>query len=346
MSTGDVSSSGTTNRSLSLPDSLNVQGGLQDNSQNNSSLSSSLQPNRMSQCSLSTTGYCPMTLYSDRSHGNRTSLESLYSQGELTTKISVAQHSASAGHALSSQSTISSINTSTKSQSSPYDENMSPKESFYPENVPVFSAEAVLSSQMPGLAPGSAVFAVSEQQLSSLICRAVQQVLQDATQAGLNIGDLNGLLPGTTADFETPSRRPTTDSACRISHSNDNKEPADQKGSPSVSRSIEDQATSQPPLCYNVKPFNTCKERIVAKHDDASVQDPHTDERRLFQNTLLHTTFMDDPESHDSETSKSPDYENGCRARAVIDIEDSTDLESESTTDFRFENSPNAPIID
>ena len=112
LSTRDFNSSETNHSSLSLPD---IQGNVRESGQGKIDLE---------RTSLSTTGYCPMTLYSDRSHCNRSGcLESLDSQSESAT-----QHSASPTPVSSNEP-----------QPNWCDANLSPKEGVYPKSVPMSS---------------------------------------------------------------------------------------------------------------------------------------------------------------------------------------------------------------
>ena len=242
---------------MSLPD---IQGNVRESGQGKIDLE---------RTSLSTTGYCPMTLYSDRSHCNRSGcLESLDSQSESAT-----QHSASPTPVSSNEP-----------QPNWCDANLSPKEGVYPESVPMSSQGGPASFQMPVLSSGSATFTISHQELSSLISRAVQQVLQDANETGLSIGDLNGMLakestPDVTADTNLSPGAAVMHGECRSTSGTTDKKAF---GETDLRRSIDDQAqqsmiNSQPPpgpcTCTkasvqtgrptSVKSSDMCKEQIV-----------------------------------------------------------------------------------
>ena len=280
-----------------------------------------------------------------------------------------------------------------------------PEESslMHPGNIPDCASDAPLPFQMPGLPSGSTTLPGTQQQmLLSVLFRAMQLVLQDATGTGsnsLNQRDMdlqlqhaavamrqevseatsknpaNYPLPKNEAIEKTVEKAPVA-SRSRAENTTPHRSvkpsAADASEPPTpcvVSTQTEalikvgEVAETNPLYTTNQHPLEgqptlqneAANEILSLLCEDPSVATDHhgypghVHQVPPPQNVLLfhgkHASFPDDPKSHDAKTSTSSGYENDCRARAIINIEDPTDLEPEPTN-FRFENSPNESITD
>ena len=247
---------------------------------------------------------------------------------------------------------------------------------MHPENMPDCSSQVPLTFQMLGLPSGSTPLTASQHQLLvTVIYRVLQEVLEDTRQVESNAtnprnidsqGDsLNEALQHAAVTVgpqvsETTSRRSANLPGDESEHVTTRKMPI---ASSSGEKGRKTEQNVKPPSPGTCKPQSPCdvttQTEAFADMGDAAGEHPsgeinhhgypghlqlHPDQSPSQVNIPLpaqDSFFQDDPKSHDAEANESHFYENG----EIQNTEGATDSESESISDFHFQNSPSESII-
>ena len=247
---------------------------------------------------------------------------------------------------------------------------------MHPENMPDCSSQVPLTFQMLGLPSGSTTLTSSQQQLLvSVISRVLQEVLEDTRQVESNAtnrrnidyqGDsLNEALQHAAVTVgpqvsKTTSRRSANLPGDESEHVTTRKMPI---ASSSGEKGRKTEQNVKPPSPGTCKPQSPCdvttQTEAFADMGDAAGEHPsgeinhhgypghvqlHGDQAPSHGNVPLPTQdslIPDDQESHDTEANESHFYENG----EIRNTDGATLSESESISDFHFQNSPSESII-